>query len=321
MTIPASNNNLDKNIDELLRGDGSEFDAYLSEIVSRVPISKTGANLHCYVINHDGNDNPRVNDLAQAVALRMIDYCIPRSEIERAREKDARLKTTVETSRLKMLARKLFTDISNTGEGGEILLYMLSQTFLRIPQFLCKMPLKTSGQMHYHGADGIHVKFDRKTNKLALYWGESKLYSSIDDAMSECFNSISPFLIDSGGANAAQFRDLQLITGNIDLCDEELESAMLRYLDPDDALFNKLQYRGICMIGFNEDVYPTSPNQKTIEDVIGEVTQKHNDWLKKLQRRLINRSPLDSYILEVFLIPFPSVEDFRSAFLEELKYV
>lgn len=321
MTKSVSISNLDRNIEALLRGDGSEFDSYLSEIVSRVPISRTGANLHCYVINHDGNDRPRVNDLAQAVALRMIDYCIPRSEIQRAREKDARLNTTVEMSRLKITARKLFTDIENTGEGGEILLYMLTQTFLRIPQFLCKMPLKTSGQMHYHGADGIHVKFDNMTNKLALYWGESKLYSSIDEAMSKCFDSIAPYLIDSGGADAAQFRDLQLITGNIDLCDEELESAILRYLDPDDPLFNKLQYRGICMIGFNEEAYPTSPNQKTIDEVIREVTDKHTNWLEKLQRRLINRSPLDSFILEVFLIPFPSVEDFRCAFLEELKYV
>lgn len=321
MTISASINNLDKNIDALLRGDGSEFDAYLSEIVSKVPISKTGANLHCYVISHDGNDKPRVKDLAQAVALRMIDYCIPRSEIQRAKEKDARLNTTAETARLKIMAKKLFVDIKNTGEGGEILLYMLTQTFLRIPQFLCKMPLKTSGQMHYHGADGVHVKFDTVTNKLALYWGESKLYSSIDDAMSQCFNSISPFLIDGGGANATQFRDLQLITGNIDLCDGELESALLKYLDPDDPHFNKLQYRGICMIGFNEDSYPTAPNQKTIDKVIEEVTTKHSDWIRKLQTRIVNRSPLDSYILEVFLIPFPSVEDFREAFLEEIQYV
>lgn len=315
------NSKLGDNIDLLLRGDGKEFDAYLSEIVSKLPVPESNASLHCYVLNNDGNERPRVNDLAQAVALRMIDYCIPRSEINRAKEKDTLHNTTVETSRLKIKARKLFTDITNTGEGGEMLLYMLTQAFLRIPQFLCKMPLKTSSQMHYHGADGVHIKYDTNSQKLALYWGESKLYSSIEDGLSACFKSISPFLFDSGGSNASQFRDLQLITGNIDVLDSDLEKAILNYLDPDSPFFNKLQYRGICLVGFDESCYPTKPNQKTTENVISEVSQKYNDWVKMVSRRIKLKAPLDNIILEVFLLPFPSVEDFRTAFLEELKYV
>ncbi|KJB86368.1 hypothetical protein AZ66_19285 [Paenibacillus sp. E194] len=321
MTNITLQSNLGKNIDLLLRGNGKEFDAYLSEIISKVPVPDTNATLHCYVVNHDGNDNPRVNDLAQAVALRMIDYCIPRSEIKRAKEKDQQDNTTVEVAKLKIKARKLFTDIENTGEGGEMLLYMLTQAFLRIPQFLCKMPLKTSSQMHYHGADGVHIKYDNQTQKLALYWGESKLYSSIEDGLSACFDSIMPFLIDTGGTDSSQFRDLQLITGNIDVLDDELEVALLNYLDPDSPFFNKLQYRGICLVGFDEESYPNSPNQKTIDQVISEVKLKYDEWQKKVRRRLRSRESLDRIIIEVFLLPFPSVGNFRKSFLEELKYV
>ena len=47
-----------------------------------------------------------------------------------------------------------------------MLLYMLVQAFLGLPQLLCKMPLKTSSEMHYHGADGIHIGYDRNTKSL-----------------------------------------------------------------------------------------------------------------------------------------------------------
>jgi hypothetical protein len=312
---------LEYNIDLLLRGNGIEFDAYLSEIVSKVTIPETSAILHCYMVNHDGNNNPRVKGLAQTVALRMIDYCIPRSEIIRARDEDYKQNSTVEFSKLKRKARKLFTNLPKTGEGGEMLLYMLSQTFLRLPQLLCKMPLKTSSQMHYHGADGIHIKYDKDSQKLALYWGESKLYSNLDTALTACFESISPFLFDNEGTSSSQFRDLQLITSNIDVCNPELETALLQYLNPDDPLFNKLQYRGICLVGFDESSYPKIPNQKTIDQVIFDITKQYSNWQKKVELKIKNKKPLEQFVLEVFLLPFPSVEEFREAFLEELKHV
>ncbi|WP_223252149.1 Hachiman antiphage defense system protein HamA [Paracoccus mutanolyticus] len=47
----------------------------------------------------------------------------------------------------------MFTDLKSSGEGGELLLYLLTERFLGLPQILCKMSLKTSA--HYHGADGV----------------------------------------------------------------------------------------------------------------------------------------------------------------------
>lgn len=66
----------------------------------------------------------------------------------------------------------------------------MTQSMLGIPQVLCKMPLKTSSQVRYHGADGLYGKYDDSLKKFCLYWGESKLYSNFDDALSKCFDSI-----------------------------------------------------------------------------------------------------------------------------------
>lgn len=70
-----------------------------------------------------------------------------------------------------------FTDLSNTGEGGEMLLYLLAERFLKVPQVLCKMDLKTDSHMHYHGADGVYASVN-EGGLLKLFWGESKVYAS-----------------------------------------------------------------------------------------------------------------------------------------------
>lgn len=308
-------------IERLLRGSGDELDAFFSEVKTDSAVLGTKAKVHCYIVSHDGNDQPRVDDLALEVAIRMIDYAIPRSEILRAQESDRKNNSTVETSRLKAKARGLFSNLSKTGEGGEMLLYMLVQNYLRIPQLLCKMPLKTSNEVHYHGADGIHVTFDKQTKKLALYWGESKLYQNVETAITNCLDSIKPFLCDTGGSSARQNRDLQLISTNLDLCDEDLEDAFLTYLDPKNPNFNKLQYRGVCLIGFDDKSYPTAPNTKTEQDVINEVDTALVKWHSSLNKKIRAKNPLELFVMEVFLIPFPSVKKFRASFLGELKNV
>src|SRR5690606_34993601 len=120
-----------------------------------------------------------------------------------------------------------------TGEGGEILLYILIQEFLKIPQLISKMSLKTSGALHYQGADGIHVKYDEKNDLLNLYWGEAKMYKNFNDAVKECILGIKNFLLELYSSSSVQERDLQLLTSNItnNVDDEELENILVRYFD------------------------------------------------------------------------------------------
>lgn len=309
---------IEKSIKKLIRGTGRDLSSYLREIHSDKVIHKTKARSYCNMLKLDGNGRPRVEDFAEFISMRLVDYAIPRSEIEKAKKKDTEYNSTVWTSKLTKKAVGLFTHLKNSGEGGEVLLYILVQEILKIPQLLCKMPLKTNSEMHYHGVDGIHVEFDKGEDKLALYWGESKLYQDVDQGIASCFKSLKGFFETAGGSTATQERDVQLIRDNIDLLDSELEDAIVNYLDKDHPNFNKMEYRGVCLIGFDSDKYPTKPNSILEHEVEGSIKKEIDKWQKSLSTNIIKAPPLDQFILHVFLLPFPNVQDFRTAFLKEI---
>lgn len=238
-------------------------------------------------------------------------------KLKKLKRKDINNNTTRNVSALKKKAKALFTELKKTGEGGEMLLYLLVQHVLKMPQILCKMSFKTSGNVHFHGIDGLHIKYDKSIGKVALYWGESKMYKDIGSAITDCLDSIKPYLIDD--SKNTNSRDLQLFQDNLDLVDGELEEQLLNYLNPDHHNFNNLQFRGVCLVGFDDGRYPAIPNQKNYDILSQELQSSIIDWKGKIQERLLDRSPLHTFTLEIFLIPMPSVQHFRDAFLEEVK--
>ncbi|MEW4264502.1 DUF1837 domain-containing protein [Priestia megaterium] len=312
---------LEQYIQSLLRGNGEELSAYLTQVDTHQQVFETKAVTRCYMVSSDGQHLPRIDDLALRIAFFLLDYAVPRSEIDKAKLLDEQQNTTIHTVQLKRKAKKLFTELKKTGEGGELLLYLLIQSVLRLPQALSKMSLKTSGQLHYQGADAIHLGYDKPTQKLSLYWGEAKLYQSIDSAINECFKSLSPYLIGQNGINDARERDLQLLMTNIDLANPDLENAILNYLDPNHPSFNSLEYRGACLIGYNVDSYCSEPFAKEQSIVLNEITQSFTNWLSKLNTGIKKHNHLDKFSLDVFLVPFPSVQAFRDSFLEAIKDV
>ena len=132
--------------------------------------------------------------------------------------------------------------------------------------------------------------------------------------MSDCLDSISPFLIEEGVSGQHRNRDLMLFKDGIDLNDPEMQSAILEFLNPDNEAYLSLQYRGVCLIGYDEAAYPDKPNAKSEEEVLQQIVTQVEEWQKKMRNRLKKRK-LDSFILKVFIIPLGSVEDFRKEFL------
>ena len=308
-------NFINESLDNLIRGDSNNLDAYLLEVCKNECIDSTQAEMHIYMVRLDGNNRPRINDLAHFLSYCIIDYCIPPKDIATAKKMDETYNTTQYTARLYKKAEGLFTDLKNTGEGGELLLSIMTQSILKIPQLLCKMPLKTNTQVHYHGADGLYGKYEEETKKFCLYWGESKLFSSIDDALSKCFDSIKSLLIEEGATGSQRERDLTLFRDNIDFDNKDLEDAILLYLNPDNPHYLKLEYRGVCLVGYDEEAYPT--DLSGIETKIQETIKNKKSELKsKIFNRLRNRAPLDDFRLDIFLVPFSDVDEFREKFLK-----
>lgn len=300
----------------LLRSEPDSLDAYFGEIATSAALPSTQATVHCHYLKIDGSKSPRVGALAERLARELVNYSIPRSDIEAAKTADA-VHDTKHIVALYRKANRLFTDLEKTGEGGELLLYLMAETYLQLPQLFCKMPLKTSPQMHFHGTDGIHGTYDPSTDTLAVYWGESKLYATASSAIEACFDSLAPFVLPDGSSTAPQSRDLQLLSDNLDLANPALEKAILRYLDPDDPKFLQLNYRGIALVGFDVTSYSPGSSPLAEADIAASLAKSVSSWHRSATH-YISKNKLANITIELFCIPFPSVDAFREAFLKEL---
>jgi hypothetical protein len=313
---------LDEALDRLFVQSRGEIASRIEQISFCVGISGTQAKAYCHCLKIDANGNLRLKDLVDFIDTKILEYAIPKKEIDEANQYFNETGSASKVIALRKKANSLFTDLEKTGEGGEILLYILIQEFLKIPQLISKMSLKTSGQVHYQGADGIHVKYDSETKCLNLYWAEAKMYQNLDNAITECFKSLMGFLLDPMSFSSTQERDLQLITTNIqaNVNDTELEDLLVGYFDKDTDLSNKVVYKGVCFIGFDYDQYPKESDlSKTTEDIKQAITSHHQKWYDTLSEKIKTHTNLDSKEIHVFLMPFRSVAEFRKYYLETIK--
>lgn len=308
---------IDAAIEHLMIRTNGEILSRIEQLSDNVSIEDTATTVHCHMLKIDANGHTRLDDLVEFIDSKLVEYAIPKKEIDEARKDFNTTGSPHKILALKRKAESLFTDLNNTGEGGEILLYILTQEFLGYPQLLSKMSLKTSGQLHYQGADGIHVGYDKEQRNLHLYWGESKMYKTINDAVSACVLSIKDYLLNP----QVQERDLQLITSNIssNVNDPVFEDLLVHYFDKDSDFSNHVIYKGICFIGFDNNTYPSKDDlSKTTVSIKEQLEQELESWYALLKNNIKKHLNLDKKEIHFFLMPFPSVEEFREKFLKTI---
>ena len=297
-------------INRLVRGGWDELESSLVPHSSPVVLDDTKTVLRCHFIRSDPNGVPRLSALAEQLADQLVHYCIPRSALQAVQLLDPDRQPPA-IARLARDAEKLFTQTQvKTGEGAELLLYALLEKQLGIPQVLSKMSLKTSTEMQFHGADGVHAAL-QSNGDLALYWGEAKMYESVADAMSDCLDSLAPYLV-----GTAHDQDLFLVKHYADLGNDDVTLRLLEYFDNGSPLSANVEMRGACLIGFSHENYPKLPRElSAVKSELDDVLEK---WGKSMATRVKYRS-LASYEIEVFFVPVPSAQDFRDAIKRELR--
>lgn len=300
-------------VERLARGKANTLESLLCEVGTTIDLPGTSAHLRCRFVERDGNRQVQVDALVERLAEEVVDYCIPRSRISEAEEHLLEHHSASKFTALATEARELFVKSEPSGEGGELLLYLLLENLLRLPQLFCKMPLKTSSETHVHGVDGVHGKL-LDDGTLALYWGESKLHATVNSAIDECFKSLAPYL--TGGSSGPAKRDLLLLRENLDLGDDEVKAALLQFFDRSRPEAAKVQFRGACLIGFDLADYP-EPFTQGKEEICEEVAEAISKWHKRIGERVAEHA-LNSFELEVFCLPMPSVKEFREKILERL---
>ncbi len=310
---------LDKALDTILIKTSGEIKSRLKTVSFGDNLDGTSSLGYCHCLKADANGNLRLLDLIEFLDEKIVDYAIPKKEIDDAKKHMNKTNSASKILNLRKKAKGLFVDLEKTGEGGEILLYILIEEFLGIPQLISKMSLKTSGKLHYQGADGIHVKYDDQINKLVLYWCEAKMYQKKSEAISKCLESIEGFLIDPQSGKSTYERDIQLINSNIhqNINNEQLEDALVGYFDKDNILSNEIIFSGICFIGFDSKVYPNPPEIVT-DTIVDNINKQLKKWYNNLSKKIQEKSVLSLKELHFFLMPFPSVQEFRDYYLKEI---
>ena len=289
---------------------------HLTAVEHEVAIENCGVSIHCHCMAVDANGRVKPKRLAEFMRGAIIDYAIPRSRAQEARERDMRHRSSRATTELYEEARGLFTDLVESGEGGELLLYILAEQYLGIPQIFSKMSLKTDRRHHYNGADGVHATM-ANDGTLKLFWGESKIYGDATSAIRDCLSSMSPFLLQEESEQAEREEDLLLLRDHMDFGDATFTEALKRRFDRSSPLSNTVQYCGIALVGFDADFYPGNGVNKVAKDVLDAAKLGLNRWASSVGRRLASER-LERFEIEFLLVPLPSADGFRTAFREAL---
>lgn len=262
-----------------------------------------------------------VNDLVEVISKYMARFCLPRKQLAKTYAKKGMLDDEdyhLELTRLDHEAASLFirgNRLSNrNGEGGELLLYLMTEWVLSAPQIIAKMSLKTNRQVPAHGSDGVHVRYDAATSRLVIFSGEAKLQKSLGKAISSAVESIGNAL------NAEQMsHELNLIKRNIDFTgmNKAAKSALLEYLNPYGTSSNARVEAVTCLIAFDFETFETIRTSSTDIDPDAVFAVAARKAIAKAGQAIANaltNAGLGGRQVELFLFPLPSTSAFRTLF-------
>jgi Cap4 SAVED domain len=315
--------NLSEELKEALKGVYDGIDARLVEVPYKW--SCRHARVHgkfFYLSFRDGL--PTVQEFAKYVYHRIVSYCLPRRTRDEKTANFTRTRDFRYVQELLDQAKELFVKARNSqktsGEPAEVILFILLEAFLRAPQVVCKMFLKTSENMPVHGSDSVHVGVGEKPGSVCLIWGESKLYKSLAAALDQICSSLTDFRRVNGDRSSRD-RDIDIIVDHLDVPDH-LKAPLLDYFDPY-RLSNFREEAYACLVGFDDtklaklDELHVSEREEAFKSYYtGRIASACDLFCEKLLK-----SGLSDLKIYFFLIPLPSVADFRSRFFSHLGIV
>lgn len=318
--VQASVNDNETSIIDLLldtiRSAGKVTDTHLKIIEDETKIEGTNTTVHTYRLPLDAHGRVRYKPLADYLRDRILDYAIPRRRIKEAAKQLEETGSAALIGRLQHEALQLFTSLKKSGEGGELLVFAFAEAVFGLSQIICKMSLKTSSEMHYHGADGVYAE-GTSDGLLKVYWGESKLYGDASTAVRDCLHSLAPFLTETDGSVSTRSRDIFLINEFANFDDPQITEGLKKYFDMDDPKSLSLEHCGIALIGFDNELYPKDgmvgdDNQlgETLKDDIPK-------WIKQIENR-IGIEKINNYDIHFICVPMRTVSEFREYFLSLL---
>ncbi len=254
----------------------------------------------------------------------LIPYCLPKKVYHPVLQHADPKKDFARIVRLGDTARHLFINAKNQlesgGEAGELILYALLEWALKSPKFVAKMYLKTNNNMPVHGTDGIHLGYDPDTDKMTVYFGESKIYNTFSGAADAAFSSINELIKNTG--QITREIDILLNDSDLDMLPDPVKMKICDYIDPYSNSHLSLNKKVVhaCFLGFDYKSYkrilklpPSNVNSKFEEVYLKRISAA----CRVINRHYSTRLPLTTN-LHIFLLPFTSIEEFRGKFYHKI---
>lgn len=313
---PPYSMDIDKALRGALRRGSAKIDTHLICLERDIQVGQTKTKLHCYFLPVDAHGRIRMKPLAEFLRDQIIDYAVPRKTILEAVEQVNETGSTAALSSLHERAKRLFTHLAKSGEGGELLLFAMAEALFKITQIICKMSLKTSTSMHYHGADGVYAEA-RPDGGLNLYWGESKIYGDAAAAIRSCIESLAPFLREPEGEDAARAQDIFLINEFANFTDERIITALKKFLDKNEKASLSVRHCGFALSAFDCGCYPSDDVETKADELAAALSQELTAWIKAANSRVCQEK-LERFDIHFLCVPLPSADNFRSYFLSLL---
>lgn len=303
-----------ENINDFNSVEKADFSTCLDVIEHSHQISGIDTTLRFHHFKFNANKQPMIKALANTLYSYIIDYCLS------AKNRNEKLSNR-QAAILTKEARKLFrhpeiTDESpdKTGEAGETLLYFLMEAVLDAPQIVAKMELKTNHKDEVKGSDGIHAKWNDELNIVDFYFGEAKLYKKVASAIDSALQSISDF------HDIKMYEhEFSMVTKHFKYADESIKEQVSNLFIHGEA-GSGVRVNHSCLIGYDFNGYETcsGKNHIEIEKNFRDLFINDSIRITSLLQNKFDKFNKKHLAFDVFMIPFPSVVEFRNAFNEAL---
>ncbi|MFW6122418.1 MAG: DUF1837 domain-containing protein [Petrotogales bacterium] len=298
----TDNNNYCNITDQAITVPSNHLDSWICKIHSHL---SDAFNADFYLIRCTKQD-VRTKEFLNGIIKLIINYSLNKDEIPDP------IKPTDITD-LWLKARERFVVSDDSGEPGEIILFALLETEKNAPQLLNKMALKTDGQLHYQGLDGIHIRANG--DEIQMYYGESKLHKKRSSGITTAIAQLEEF---HNSPTDEKF-ELTLVSNHIDPSKfvDSME-VIKKYISPYTRDKTNLSKTYAVFIGYDWDKLSqinTASIQHDLEGTLKKLFSKEiSDTITYCSEKC-NPSVLKNRI-DFFFIPFPNVEEFRKQFKE-----
>lgn len=300
-----------------LRRDYSKLALRIREVLHSVKCEHDGVTLRMH-FPAIARGQATIPELVNAIQDYITPFALHRSQIEELESQYGKISAEqyrVKCERLQREANSVFIrahkNSNKNGEAGELLLFILTEWILRAPQLLAKLPLKTSRDMPVFGADGIHIGYWPERKTLCIYWGEAKFHTDIQKAIQSAAKSIETAI-----RPAKREYELALVTRHIDALgvSPDEKNLLLSFLNPfENENYNQRVDVTTCLIGFDFDAYD-APSATLNEDHFTSLALAKLQELSPQISAALKSAGLKQQLVEFFLFPIPSVQDFRDQF-------